>query len=239
MGAHYDDCVFGIPGIMVQAARRGFRVVILAMIGNYADFSPAAGRQEQFVARAGEIARDYGAELRFLDFQSHRFEVTTATKQAVAQVVADVQPEIAFMLWPHDHHGDHGPAARLSETALRHASQLLDGRPVRPVRRLYAYDNGPRHTIGFEPDTFVDVTREWPAAMEWLGRLMAHLRDRPYAPGERESAVELKETLAAYRGRTCGVRYAEALQAMNKHPIDILARFDGTDSSTEATWKPA
>jgi LmbE family N-acetylglucosaminyl deacetylase len=222
IGAHYDDCVFGIPGILLKAIRKHYRVVILAMIGDYSNWAPIKGRAQELLDGTKDICKEHGAELRYLNFKSHCFDVNLDTKRAVAQVVADVQPDIAFLLWRHDHHDDHVVASQLSEIALRFASPLLDNRPVKGPRRMYAFDNGPRHTLGFEPDTFVDVTDEWPAAIDWLGRFMALVRGEPYKPGSRDGAQQVKETLVAYRGKTCGVQYAEAVCAVDKYAREIL-----------------
>ena len=150
------------------------------------------------------------------------FEVNAESKRAVAEVVADVKPDVALMLWHRDRHPDHEVAAALSRMALRQPGAILGRQGVRAVRRIHAYDNGPGHTIGFEPNTYVDVSADWPAAMEWLGRLMAFLRDRPYDPQSPDRSQTVKETLARYRGLACGVPYAEAVWATGAYPREIL-----------------
>jgi LmbE family N-acetylglucosaminyl deacetylase len=228
LGAHYDDCSFGIPGIMLRAIQRGYRVVAVAIITDYSNFPPARGRELELVAGTIRLAAEYGVEMRFLDLgiASMAIEETQETKLALARIVAELQPDLGFMLWPHDRHADHGPTSRLSEAALRQAGTLLNDRSIRPVRRLYAYDNGPRHTVGFEPDTFVDVSDVWPQARDWLARLMSVAHHTPYDPASPNDtphpAVHLKETLTRYRGATSGVPYAEAVKSMSAYPQEIL-----------------
>lgn len=222
IGAHYDDCVFGVPGIMLQAIRKHYRVVILSLIGDYSNWAPTRGREKEFVEGTIKISKDFGAEMRYLTYASHRFDVNLETKRAVAQVVAEVRPDVALMMWHADSHHDHEVTSTLSKIALRHGDRVLDKGTFRPARFIYAYDNGPRHTIGFEPNTFVDVTPDWAKAQEWLGRFMALMRNQKYNPKVLDAAQRAKESLASYRGATCGVRYAEALSATNFSPRDIL-----------------
>ena len=222
IGAHYDDCVFGIPGILLQALRRHDRVVILNLIGDYSGWSPVAGRGRQLRETSIQLARERGIEMRFLDYASMQFGLNAETTRAVAEVVADVRPDIGLMLWDRDRHPDHEAAAAVSKLALRQPGMILGRDGVPAPRQVYAYDNGPGHTIGFEPNTFVDITSEWPAAMEWLGQLMAFVRNRPYDPQSPDASQNVKEVLARYRGLTCGVKYAEAVWATGAYPGEIL-----------------
>lgn len=223
IGAHYDDCVFGISGILLKALRQHHRVVVLALIGDYSNWKPAQGRERQIVDGTVRIAKEYGVEMRFLDFAEMKFGVTDATTRVVADAVADVAPDVALTLWPNDQHPDHEMAARLSKIAVRYADRLIEGtRRFVPVQRLYQFDNGPRHTVGFEPNAFVDVSEEWPTAIEWLGKLMALLRNQPFDPAAVDAAQSAKEALARYRGETCGVKYAEAVRAVDAYPLDIF-----------------
>lgn len=222
IGAHYDDCVFGIPGILLQAVRKHYRVVILSVIGDYTNWPPVKGREKELLDGTVQISKEHGVEMRYLKYASHRFDVNLETKQTVAAVVAEVQLDIGFMMWPHDHHHDHEVASTLSKIALQHGDRVVDQRPFKRAQQIYAYDNGPRHTIGFQPNVFVDVTSEWQTAQDWLGRFMALVRNQPYDPKKLDDAQRGKEALARYRGQTCGVQYAEAMWSTTERPRDIL-----------------
>jgi len=192
------------------------------LIGDYSQWAPAKGRGAELLEVSKTLAHYHGIEMRFLNYASAHFQLNEESKVAVAQVVAEVRPDIAFMLWSHDRHPDHEAASAISRVALRQASSILNDPTVRAPGQIYLYDNGPGHTIGFEPNTFVNVTDVWPGAMDWLGELMAFVQNKTYDPADPGTANLGKANLARYRGAACGVKYAEALWAMNNRPVQIL-----------------
>lgn len=222
IGAHYDDCPFGIPGTLLRAVKKHQRVVILSLIGDYTNWPPVKGREKALLDLSWQLAAERGMEMRFLNWKSMGFEPTLETKRAVAEVVADVKPDTAFMLWPRDRHADHEAASAICHAALSQPARLLGRDDVRVPSRIYWYDNGPGHTLGFEPDTYVDVSAEWETAREWLGRLMAFVRNEEFDPAKVDAAMDTKTVLSRYRGLACGVKYAEAFKSVRPVPREDL-----------------
>lgn len=222
IGAHYDDCPFGIPGILLEAVEKNYRVVILNLIGEYSNWAPVKGREAELRANSIRLGSERNIEVRFLNYASMRFEVNDKTKREVAEVVAELQPDLAFMLWRRDRHPDHEVTSLISEAALRQPNAILSRPEARAVRRIYYYDNGPGHTVEFDPDNYIDVTGRWSASMQWLGETMAFVSKQKYDPAKPDSTLSIKEKLASYRGMACGVKYAEAVRSYGSYPVNIL-----------------
>ena len=220
IGAHYDDCPFGIPGTLLKAVRQHHRVVILNLIGDYENWPPVRGRSQALVDLSIRMAQERGIEMRFLKYSSMGYEATLESKRAVAEVVADVGADTAFMLWKADRHPDHEAASAIAHAALFQPARLLGKDNARSPSQVYWFDNGPGHTIDFTPDTYFDVTDEWPAAMEWLGGLMAFVKNAPFDP-TKDAAVDTKTVLARYRGLACGAKYAEAVRSVRPRVAEL------------------
>ena len=59
-------------------------------------------------------------------------------------------------------------------------------------------------------------------ADDWLGRFMALVRNEKYDPAKPSGAEDAKTALARYRGKACGVEYAEAVKSFEPYATNIL-----------------
>lgn len=198
--------------------RKNYRVVVLSIVGDYSQWEPVKGRHQALLKTSKDLAHYYGIEMRFLNYASCRFHANEETVDAVTKVVLDAKPDIARSLWPGDRHPDHEEASSISKSALRILTDVDANHPP----DIYHYDTGPSHTVGFEPNTFVDIGDVWPSAIEWIGQVMAFLEQKPYSPDRLDSLQSAKTTMARYRGALCRAKVAEGLWATRPRPIDIL-----------------
>lgn len=222
IGAHYDDAPFGLPGTLLKAVRQHHRVVVLNVIGDYSNWPPVKDRHQALLDLSVKLASERGIEMRFLKHASMGFEPNLALKREIAQVLAEVQPDTAFMLWKADRHPDHEAASAAAHAALYQPARLSGNVNARSPAQVFWFDNGPGHTIDFTPDTYFDVSDEWTAAMDWLGALMAFIKNGPFDPA-KDSAIDTKTILARYRGLACGARYAEAVRSVKPRVTELLS----------------
>ena len=209
IGAHADDCVFGVGATLLMAVERGYDVHCLSLTRNVSTGMEAALR---------ELCAGFQIAFRCLDYQSQALEITPESKRTVAGAVAAVEPETVFLIWPQDLHHDHEVAGKLGMIPLRQGHRLHPG-PFAIPRKIFHYDMGPGHSIGFTPTVYVDVTSVWERYRDLLRRTCETLRH----PGlEGKEIMALYRGLEANRGFEDSAKYAEAFRAADIYVQDVL-----------------
>jgi len=66
IGAHFDDCEIGAGGLMYKAVKKGHRVVVLNVVGDYSTWYVTKGRESRIREWNDAKAREMGVEKRYL-----------------------------------------------------------------------------------------------------------------------------------------------------------------------------
>jgi LmbE family N-acetylglucosaminyl deacetylase len=221
VGAHHDDTEYAAGGLILQAVHQGWRVVLVDLCGDHSSWEPTAGREDEVRAGLLAIAADMGVEKRFYEWRYHHLYHEERTVEIIAELVAELQPDLGLIHWPHDYWPDHAAAGRLCQHALRFPHALRPG--LQPVPRILMYETGANQTdpaVTFRPDVYIDVSAEMDRVCAIIHRLDEVASGQPIAgPSSHEQDKRAKSRL---RGAECGVMYAEAFAAVQKWPQDIL-----------------
>lgn len=222
VGAHHDDTEYAAAGLILQAVRRGWHVVCVDLCGDHGSWQPTAGRVDEVRDRLLEVAAIMGVQKRFYGWRYHHLYHDEDSVRTLAELVAELQPDLGLIHWPHDYWPDHAAAGRIGEHALRFPHSL---RPdLKSVPRILMYETGANQTdpaVTFRPDVYVDISAEMDRVGEIIHDIDAIASGAPIdGPSGHETDKRAKARL---RGAECGVMYAEAFVAVQKWPQDILA----------------
>jgi LmbE family N-acetylglucosaminyl deacetylase len=212
---HPDDEVLGAGATIHRLARSGRRVVVAVATIGWPPLFP-----EEQIARVREEARAANRrlgvdELRFLDLPVTRLDALPRHEihAVFERLIAEVQPQLVFLPSPGDRHEDHRQVFEACQVALR-------PRPERSfVERVLCYEtvsethwNAGGLEPGFQPQLYVDVTRDLEAKLEAMGEYASQLRPPPDA-----RSLDALRALARWRGSVAGMEAAEAFVVVRDH----------------------
>ena len=156
--AHADDATLGAGAMLIEAARRGHRVVIVTVASDFSTWGTTVGREGEVRDGLVKLASAYGFERVFLDYPYHRTSAEdVALKRKLADIHVGLNADVALIHHHEDHWPDHAACARASHDALLFPHGLTEDLHASPCPLIYAFDISPRQTFHFQPDVYFDV----------------------------------------------------------------------------------
>lgn len=195
MGVHNDDCEYGIGGTAKLLADLGCEVYFSYMM------SPYHEKLAEF--QTSDSLKLLGLTDKLHGFINARDSILYGEElvEAYSRIVEEVDPDIAFIMWPKDNHIEHEHCAKAQLDALYRVS--------RRVKEVYAYEVGPLQTTAFfgEPDISVNITEVIDPVKEVLSTFTPSVRGS-------QALWREKEVSSQWRGHMAyaGFDYAEALK---------------------------
>ncbi|MEW5995463.1 MAG: PIG-L family deacetylase [Candidatus Zixiibacteriota bacterium] len=173
VGAHPDDVEVGSGGVLIDAAKRGYRcgIVILTQGEMSTGGTPQVRAEE--VRKAAHIL---GADiLATFDWGDMHLEDTYDHRVALANIIRETRPKVILAPYPHVGHGrrqshpDHVAAGIITINAASLAALKKADLPGKPhqVKRVFHFFLPP----GLSPNLVVDIT---PHYEQWVQALSAH-----------------------------------------------------------------
>jgi LmbE family N-acetylglucosaminyl deacetylase len=172
IGAHAGDMELTTGAVLLDAHKRGDRVVLLHLTlgeGGNPKLTPAAyGAQKR--REALDVAKALGAEVLFAPYRDGELPNDEAARRYVADVIRQVKPTLVFTHWRESIHKDHSTTSAIVQDAVLLASLagVVTEHPAhRGVRAVWYADNWEDAT-NFSPYVFVKVgdVAGWKAAVE-------------------------------------------------------------------------
>jgi LmbE family N-acetylglucosaminyl deacetylase len=199
VGPHPDDIEIGCAGTLIKLAKAGHQVSLAIMTDGGAGGDPRVRRRE-----AEAAAKLYKARrIHWLGYPDTTVPVDNESIGRLEDVLKAVRPDIVFANAGQDTHQDHRNTASIVLSATRNAHNVL----------FYEVPS----TVDFQPDVFVDISRELPAKFRALRLHKSQLKKGNVGA---HAILECASTMATFRGFHARIQAAEGFKALR-----LLLRF--------------
>lgn len=199
---HIDDAEC-ISGTMAQLIEKGAEVTYL----NLKHYMHYKGDFPEVDAQSMRGAELIGAKKIILDYKLDKYYRTNEESvRQTEEVIRSINPDIIFIMHPHDNHIEHVECAKTAREAIFAAS--VDGFVP---NEIYSYEVGPKQNMCYiEPDVYVDVTDKLDEVKKVFLNFSAD-----HADGEQlwHHARIARE----FRGSECDLPFAEGFKII-KYP---------------------
>ena len=215
ISVHPDDETLGCGGALLRHRANGDRLFWLIVTQSF----PPRWPDEVVASKAVEVQRvaeAYGME------QTEKLGLPTTKLDALPQselidgirrVVADIRPEVVYLVHDGDVHSDHHVVFQATLCVLKAFYMRQMG-----VRRILSYETlssteaaPPQFARQFVPTVFQDITPHLDRKVEIMAIYASEAQSDPMPRGP-----DAIRALARYRGATIGVKYAEAFMLIRE-----------------------
>jgi bacillithiol biosynthesis deacetylase BshB1 len=207
---HPDDAELTSGGTILKMVDAGYRVGILDLTQGE---TGTRGTPETRLVEAARAAKILGARVRRnLALPDARLEVNHENKQAIAEVIRELEPRTVILPYWEGRHPDHYTTAVLGYEACFIAglkNYPLGGQPFRPFKILHA-----AAYADVRPTIAVDITEQYArrrrAILAYTSQFKPRKKDKRSRVAIPLDELEERMSLQARQyGRMIGVRYAE------------------------------
>jgi LmbE family N-acetylglucosaminyl deacetylase len=215
VSAHPDDETLGCGGTLLRHGAQGDRLFWLVVTQAHAPQWPAAVIDKK-ADEVRQVAAAYGMERTDkLGLPTTRLDVLPQSEliDAIRRVVADVRPEVVYLVHDGDVHGDHHAVFQATLCVLKAFYMRQMG-----VQRVLSYETlssteaaPPQFARQFVPTVFHDISPHLDRKLEIMS-----LYDSEAQSGPMPRGPEAIRALARYRGATIGVQHAEAFMLIRE-----------------------
>jgi LmbE family N-acetylglucosaminyl deacetylase len=214
IAAHPDDEVLGAGGVIARHSSSGDDVYVLILAEGLTsrdekrDRAGKSGELSELAKSAHKAHAVLGTKsLELLDFPDNRMDSADLLDvvKEIEKRMDEIEPEIVYT----HHYGDLNIDHRVCHDAVVTACRPQPGQYVRKLLFFEVPSGTDYHTPGFghpfQPNHFVDITKELSLKLEALEAYRSEMREFPHT-----RSVKALKSLAEVRGASVGLEAAEA-----------------------------